>query len=268
MNIIMSLWTKPCVGGKAHGYSSIECMIDSIILSANVIKRHYSEVHFYTDKQGYDWIEPYLNKLPFTKIEVCLDEINWLDDRYWSLGKMYVYSLQKEPFIHIDNDVFVWEKFNEQLLDSDFLFQEIETFNDSIWDFYNKGLKIYGLAIPKEIEVLDSAFNCGVFGCLTKEALDLIPIYYKTGFNFVKRTKIIPNIEKESMSNRWLASVIIEQVFIYSLVLANNLKFNTLLDSNTNKYKLKYTHQIGATKRNNIVENRIKERIESKNFII
>ena len=50
MNIIMSLWTKPCTDGKAHGYTTVENMIDSLILSANVAKKHYPEIHFYTDK--------------------------------------------------------------------------------------------------------------------------------------------------------------------------------------------------------------------------
>lgn len=262
----MSLWTKPCVDGKAHGYSSMKAMAESIVLSANVIKKHYTEIHFYTDKKGYELITPYLDQLPFTKIEVCMDDINWLDDNYWSLGKMYVYSLQKEPFIHIDNDVFIWEKFTDELLSGDFMFQEIEQFNDSIWDFYNKGLKIYGMAIPKEIEVLDSAFNCGVFGCLTQEALSIISSYYQIGYKFVKKINIIPNIQKEAISERALASVIIEQVFIYSLVIKNKLKFNLLFNAETNKYKIKYTHQIGSTKRNKVVEQKIRERILFKNW--
>ena len=268
MNIIMSLWSKPCIGGKAHGYSSIENMINSIILSANVIKKNYHEVHFYTDKKGYEWIEPHLHQLPFTKIEVCLDEINWLEDVYWSLGKLYVYSLQKEPFIHIDNDVFVWDGFSKEVLKKDFLFQEIEGFNDGIWDFYNKGLKVYGMAIPKEIKVLDAAFNCGVFGCLTEQALIIMSKYYDVGYKFVKKTKIIPDIEKEAISERELASVIIEQVFIYSLVKLEELSYDTLFDhqNGTYRYKIKYTHQIGPTKRNKIVEDKIRERIHFKNW--
>ncbi len=262
----MSLWSKPCINGKAHGFSSIQSMIESIILSANVIKKNHKEIHFYTDNKGYEWIKPYLSDLPFTKIEVCLDEINWLDDLYWSLGKMYVYSLQKEPFIHIDNDVFVWNGFNDELTKKDFLFQEIEKFNGGVWNFYDRGLKIYGIAIPKEIQVLDAAFNCGIFGCFTNDALAIIKKYYDIGYKFVKKTNIIPDIEKESISERALASVIIEQVFIYSLVISNNLTYETLLNHDTNEYKIKYTHQIAATKRNKIVEDKIRERIHFKNW--
>ena len=268
MNIIMSLWTKPCTGGKAHGYSTVENMINSIILSANVVRQHYENIIFYTDNLGYQWIEPHLDKLPFKKIEVVMDDINWLEDMYWSLGKMYIYSLQKEPFIHIDNDVFIWEKFTPELLSGDFLFQEIENFHNSIWDFYNKGLKIYGLAIPKEIEVLGAAFNCGVFGCLTPSALDIIQEYYNIGYKFVKKTKVIPDIEKEAISERALASVIIEQVFIYSLVISKNKTFNTIRYDDHYGYKIKYTHQIGSTKRNEIVEQKIRERIHFNHWTL
>ena len=93
----MSLWTKPCLEGKAHGFNTIENMIDSLILSVNVAKKHYPEIHFYTDKLGYEWITPYLDQLPFTKIEICLDDLNWVPDVYWSFVKVHVYSLQKEP---------------------------------------------------------------------------------------------------------------------------------------------------------------------------
>jgi len=93
MNIIMSMWTKPCVDGKAHGFSTVENMIDSLILSVNVAKKHYPEIHFYTDKLGYEWITPYLDQLPFTKIEICLDDFNWVPDVYWSFVKVYVYTL-------------------------------------------------------------------------------------------------------------------------------------------------------------------------------
>lgn len=265
MNILMSLWTKPCTNGKAHGYSTVENMVNSIILSSNVIKKKYDNIIFYTDKLGYEWIEPFLDQLPFSKIEVVMDEINWLDDNYWSLGKMYVYSLQKEPFLHIDNDVFIWEKFTDEMLSKDFLFQEIEKFGDKLFNFYDKGLKIYGLAIPKEIEVLNAAFNCGIFGCLTQEGLKIIQDYYDIGYKFVKKTKVIPNIDKEAISERALASVIIEQVFIYSLVVKNNLTYSLLSDDNY-KYKIKYTHQIASSKRNPIVEQKIRERIYFKHF--
>lgn len=268
MNIIMSLWTKPCVGEKAHGYNNIQEMMESLVVSCNTAKKHYSEIHFYTDKLGREWIEPYMKYLPFTKIVVCLDEMNWLDDNYWSLCKMYVYKLQKEPFIHIDNDVFLWDSFPKELFENDFFFQEIEYFNELGRDFYTRGLDVFKDALPKDFIETDGAFNCGVFACLTEEALKLIETYYDMGFRFVENTKNLKSLDKEALSSRWLATVIIEQVIIYSLITNSNLKFDVFLhhgdyyNGYTKNYNFRYTHTLAHHKRNSKVVKRIKEIFE------
>jgi hypothetical protein len=268
MNVIMSLWTKPCTDGKSHGFNNVQEMMESLVVSSNVAKKHYNEIHFYTDKLGMKWIEPYLKYLPFTKIEVCLDELNWLDDKYWSLSKMYVYNKQEQPFIHIDNDVFLWEKFPDGLFDNDFFFQEIEYFNELGRDFYIRGLNVYKDALPKNFIETDGAFNCGVFGCLTEKSLKLIPQYYEMGVNFVENTKNLKDLDKESISSRWLATVIIEQVIIYSLVTNGDYKFEVFLHHGDNysgflnHYNFKYTHTVAHHKRNPKIVRRIREIFE------
>jgi hypothetical protein len=268
MNIVMSLWTKPCVDGKAHGFNNVQEMMESLVVSANLAKKHYDEIHFYTDKLGEEWIIPYLKYLPFTKIEVCLDEINWLDDKYWSLAKIFVYYKQKEPFIHIDNDVFLWDKFPEELFNNDFFFQEIEYFNELGRDFYLRGLEIFKPCLPKNFIETNGAFNCGVFGCLNQKALDLIPLYYNMGIEFVEKTKNLKDLDKESISSRWLATVIIEQVVIYSLITNGNYKFDVFLhhgnDYNgfTKSYNFRYTHTVAHNKRKRKIVNRIREIFE------
>ena len=267
MNIIMSLWTKPCTDGKAHGFSSVEAMLESLILSVNVAKKHYPEIHFYTDKLGYEWITPYLDQLPFTKIEICLDEFNWVPDVYWSFVKVCVYTLQKEPFIHIDNDVFLWDKIPDFILEGqDFVFQETEPLDWGMYDFYDKGLNIYSHAIHKDIVIKRIAFNCGIFACLTNKALSILDKYYNYGKYFVEVADLKDNLQKEQQSNRWLASVIIEQVYISSLIEIHNLKWDTLLNEDRSSYRMKYSHMMAHAKRQGIVERKIKERVLLKNW--
>ena len=267
MNIIMSLWTKPCVDGKSHGFRSVEEMIESLILSVNVAKKHYPDIHFYTDKLGYEWIKPHLDQLPFTKIEVCLDDFNWVPDVYWSFVKVYVYTLQKEPFIHIDNDVFLWDKIPEYILEGkDFVFQETEPMTWGAYDFYNRGLKIYSHAVHKDIEIKDIAVNCGIFACLTDAGLNLLNDYYKYGKYFVDHADLKADIDKEPNSQRWLASVIIEQVYIYSLIVRDKLKWGTLLNEERSSYRMRYSHMVAHFKRQELIVNRIKERIQLKKW--
>lgn len=267
MNIIMSLWTKPCTDGKSHGFRTVENMIDSLILSSNVAKKHYSEIHFYTDELGYEWIAPHLDQLPFTKIEVCLDQFNWVPDIYWSFVKVAIYALQKKPFIHIDNDVFLWDKIPEHILkNQDFVFQETEPLDWDTYDFYDHGLKLYSKAVHKDLVIGRLAVNCGIFACLSNSALDILKKYYAYGKYFVKVADLIDNIQMEPTNKRWLASVIIEQVYIASLMSMYNLKWDTLLNKDRSSYRMRYSHMVAHNKRNIIVENKIKERVLMKNW--
>lgn len=272
MNVIFSLWTKPCTNGKAHGFTTVQDMINSLILAVNVAKRNYENIHFYTDKLGMEWITPHLSDLPFTKIEVCLDELDWLDDKYWSLVKLYVYNLQKEPFFHIDNDVYLWDKFPDEFVAADFFFQEVEYFNEMGRDFYIRGLKVYQDALPKGLKIPDAAFNCGIFGCSTQKGLNILQSYYEIGVEFVNNTKDLPNLDYESQSDRWLATVIIEQVVIYSLVHYGGFTYNVLLHHNDEymgyrlKHKIKYTHTLAHHKRHPRVAERVAERVKFKDW--
>jgi hypothetical protein len=263
MNIIMSLWTKPCVDGKKHGFNSIEAMMESLILSANVAKKNYPELHFYTDELGYEWITPYLDQLPFTKIEVCLDDFNWVPETYWSFVKMCVYSLQKEPFIHIDNDVFLWDKIPDSLTKGkDFLFERLEDATHDEFTFYQTGLKTYSEAIHPEFKFHKYAVNCGVFGCLTDRAFSLLPKYLEFGKYFIDRAELSKTIQTESISNRMLASVVIEQLYIYSLIMMNKLSYGVILNQDVSPLtSMRYSHMLSSNKRNPVIERKVKERV-------
>lgn len=265
----MSLWTKPCTDGKAHGYNNVEQMLESIILSANVVAKHYKDIHFYTDKLGYEWIKPHLDDLPFTKIEVCLDDLNWVEDQYWSLVKMYVYKLQKEPFIHIDNDVYVWEPFPQELLNHDFIFQEIEWFNENSRTYYLDSLSLFEQAIPVGVEGFNAAYNCGVFGCTNNKSVELMEEYYSLGEQLVHNALNNEEIKEELKNNShrsWLGTILIEQVIIYSIIKQKGIySVGTILDDARFR-DMKYSHTLAHYKRNRIIVNKVRERVILKDY--
>lgn len=267
MNIIMSLWSKPCTDGKAHGFTTIEAMLQSLVLSSNLAKKHYENIHFYTDKLGYEWIKPYLDQLPFTKIEICLDQFNYVPDVYWSFVKVCVYNLQKEPFIHIDNDVFLWDKIPDYILDGkDFVFQETEPLDWGMYHFYKDALDLYNNAVKDDIKIEEYAVNCGIFACLTDRGLGILEEYYQNGEYFIEKADHIPNIFEQPKSRRWLASVIIEQVYIYSLIVKYDLKWDTLLNYERSSYRMRYSHNVAHFKRNPFIEAKIRDRVLEKNY--
>jgi hypothetical protein len=48
--------------------------------------------------------------LPFTRVSTALNALAQYDPDWRTLGKVYAYYLQTEPFVHIDSDVFLWKR--------------------------------------------------------------------------------------------------------------------------------------------------------------
>ena len=82
-----------------------------------------------TDSQGYDVL---INKLhlPYTDVIVSLDCLNHYNPNLWALAKIKAYQSIKEPFIHVDGDVFIWTKIDESLRDHELIVQNEETTTD------------------------------------------------------------------------------------------------------------------------------------------
>ena len=110
MKIIQSFWT----GNKNSLTDSYGWLLPifnylSWIISCNQLRRYYDDVTLVTDSQGYDVL---INKLhlPYTDVIVSLDCLNHYNPNLWALAKIKAYQSIKEPFIHVDGDVFIWTK--------------------------------------------------------------------------------------------------------------------------------------------------------------
>ena len=65
-------------------------------------------------------------KLPFSKIQITHESFILPDPQLWALSKIYTYGLQSEPFIHIDGDVFLFERFPEAFCEAPLIAQNTE----------------------------------------------------------------------------------------------------------------------------------------------
>ncbi len=149
------------------GFLASEVNWMSWALSCLQLKKLYGEVELYTNTTGKEVLIDRLN-LPYTKVHTVLDEIKY-EKQLWAFPKVYTYSLQQQPFIHIDGDVFMWEKMNHKLLNADLIAQNIETDNgfytkimarlieSDIW--FNESIK---QQIKSKAEY--AAYNAGIFG--------------------------------------------------------------------------------------------------------
>lgn len=77
-----------------------------LVLSLLSAKKFYDDVVLYTNKETAEIIRTI--GLPYTYIDDTL--LNDVHTGTFSVPKMLVYSVQKEPFIHIDLDTFIFEK--------------------------------------------------------------------------------------------------------------------------------------------------------------
>jgi len=81
----------------------------SMLLSVLLAKKHYERVELYCNQEIHDIVREI--GIPYTNINVeVLKDVN-VDT--FSIPKLMVYSLQEEPFIHIDLDTFLFNKLPE-----------------------------------------------------------------------------------------------------------------------------------------------------------
>jgi hypothetical protein len=55
------------------------------------------------------WTAPYFRGFKYT--DMIITDFPYINDTFWNIGKMYVYSLQNEPFVHIDLDIIARDGF-------------------------------------------------------------------------------------------------------------------------------------------------------------
>ncbi len=148
--------------------------------------------------------------LPYTDVIVSLDCLNHYNPNLWALAKIKAYQSIKEPFIHVDGDVFIWTKIDESLRDHELIVQNEETTTD----YYGKMWRDIRHAIsymPEEMKRYDlhidnKAYNMGIFGGTD---IDFIQRYTYKAFDFEIK------ISKWQISCRELISIYSLNKFYY-----------------------------------------------------
>jgi hypothetical protein len=114
MRAVWSFWNKPYEWHYRSRWSSDRQHLLSWILSLETARRHGYETALYTDDAGASVLVEGLG-LKFDQVFLSLNALKNHDPRWWCLGKIYTYRLQNEPFIHLDNDVFLWKRLSPAL---------------------------------------------------------------------------------------------------------------------------------------------------------
>lgn len=181
MKAVYSHWN---LERSANGYNSFKDFLMCMSLSVLVTKRHFQRVELVTNDL-YKKILFEDIQLPFTDVNTYLNKFDNLPKIWWGYAKLNAYAIQKEPFFHIDNDVFLWDGIKQEILASKMFFQSVESPFSGGYGWYPRLLEVANRApvFPKIIKdnPVDYAYNCGVMGCndlsLIEEWLELSTQY-------------------------------------------------------------------------------------------
>lgn len=259
MKIIQSFWSGNQKDiNNSYGWFEPKYNWTSWILSCNQLVKHYDQVELYTDDFGYEML---INKLqlPYTKVHVVLNELNVYPKDLWAIAKIKVYSLQVEPFIHVDGDVFIWDKFPDDLIAADLITQNLEPtsfYYRRMWDQIFPKLKY----LPKELESFHNAETnlCANMGIVGGNDLVFIKEFAKKAFEFVDK-----NVSIAEEINLFNFNIFFEQVLFFELAILKSKKVSYLFDQicDDNSYigfaefhdiphKRNYLHLLGDYKKN------------------
>lgn len=281
MKIVQSLWVKPSLGNKnvnssdrnKGGWLDKKYHYMSWALSCLQFRKYYDEVELVTDSLGYDLL---INKLelPYTKINVCLDDLNGYHNDLWALGKIHAYSLQNEPFIHADGDVFIFKKFEKDFENSPLIAQNIEkgfVFYDDIFTKIKKNFDYMPDVLIKSKKKSNKiiAANAGLLGGTD---INFFKDYAKEAFKFIDNNiSGISNLDKLDVG---MVNIIYEQFFFHALAEKNQIDINYYLSDVNHTYdgladfvslpsKGNFIHALGYYKRLKHTEDALAFRLQN-----
>lgn len=131
MKIVHSLWSKPAllekgIQGIRGSFPTPTHYWASWAYSALTAHKHFGEVELIADTKAAKVLADYL-KLPYTSVRIELDGLDDVNPKFWAFGKIVAYSLQEQPFYHIDSDAYIMKPFPDDLLTAPLVVQNYES---------------------------------------------------------------------------------------------------------------------------------------------
>lgn len=236
MKMVQSFWTPPNarLADLTMGWLDLRYHLLSWVLSAYSIRKFYPKLELVTDERGAEILLQEL-QLPYTQWRLDLQDLELgLPSSIWAAKKMFAYTLQEEPFLHLDGDVSLWAPFPAACLSAPLCAQNQEI--DIA--FYRQGLrdiKAHFAHKPALVQRLLTArqpiiaANAGIIG---GHHLDFIRRYVEFGWTFLRQNRA--KLAKIDQGNQ---NVIIEQLFFAAMAQAEQVPLAYLLAEPTRAHQ-------------------------------
>lgn len=237
MNIVYSLNTYPITHNR---WNMGDRLLDTIKMTAVSVLYScmwYDNVKLYIDPIGY----ALLNSLPCDVIKVDFHN----DPELWMKSKIVTISAQKEPFVHVDNDVFLKKPisfdFEKILVErKDLGFHNYKT----LISFFDQYCNDFSFWNPS----LTYAWSCGIIGFqdmkLKQEFVDtfntLENLFVSKRDDFMNFKNDIPN-----KGHHLEPGLLLEQYNLASLLAIKNIDPEILIPGETHQKQSDYANSIG-----------------------
>jgi hypothetical protein len=262
-------------------WSSQRQHLMSWVLSVETARRHFKTTALVTDATGAQLLVGNLG-LQFDEVSTQLNDLPDAASCWWGLGKLAAYGCQREPFIHVDSDVYLWSPLPDRLLTARVLGQNPEVFVpgssyykpeviertlvDSGW-LPEEWLKIRELALPEL-----GAVCCGILG---GNDVEFLAHYSSQAIGLL--THFQNQLLLAKLEDRAAHMILAEQFLLwacleyYSANPASRFRgigIEYLYASESDAYQgagaSAYTHLIGSAKRNPLVVSRLERRVHKQ----
>jgi hypothetical protein len=253
--------------GNKCGFVWYSDFLYTTALSVLCASRQFREVQFISSDWGLDVITQL--KLPITSYSDKLNEMKSVSRFFWAYGKLLAYCEQTTPFVHIDNDVLLWEPLPKRILSAKLCFQSHEPFDKPGYIYYNLLKECWAKAPvrPQDIvdnEVTDFAYNCGIAG---GHNLDIFQEHRKLSAEYIFAEKNQKFFFQKFGNMLIHQNLFHEQYFLACLVKKHDLRKDVKVlhkDALEIPNRYKFTHLWGTTKTDKGLMARVKLRLRDE----
>jgi hypothetical protein len=285
MRAVWSFWSKPLQDRKNIGWYSQLHHLLAWGLSLETARRHYPKTVLITDRPGKKLLIDKLG-LSFGEVSTELERLANVDSGWWALGKLLAYSVQDEPFVHIDTDAFLWKPLPRHLSTSPvFALCPVFYANDSnlLPLEVERAFAANGGKLPLEWEWTRSRGNtffreeaCGILGGCH---VAFLRHYANTAVDLVLNSENAPawsrlphKISLNTMVEQFLLGACIDYhrshpTSAYRGVHVNHL-FSSVEEALDSRHaaRLGHTHLLGSAKSHPAVARRLEERMRREDL--
>lgn len=227
MKLIQTLYLQPSKNPFKDSFGWISPMYHLMgwTLSCLQLKKIYPKVEIYTNSSAAKLLIDTL-ELPYDKVNVTHDDLHLANENLWALPKIFTYSLQDTPFLHVDGDVFIFREFPIDLLNGMLIAQNLEEATEYYFSSQKELMKHFkyfpecvknDFYAPQPIQ----AVNAGILG---GNDLSFIHEYTNNAFEYIEQ-----NRDCFSLINVDSFNVFFEQHLFLSLAKEKNIPIQFLI---------------------------------------